>query len=254
MLVFPLEKVREYMIQKNHNCLKSVKLEDCFEHYKRDEKLFGSNQIYCNSCRQMADASNINMIYNSPEVLTIILNRGKGLQFEVNFEYPLRLNIDKFILDKTCKNNNYDLICVLTHLGPSGMSGHFVAFCKSPVDGKWYLYNDAQVSSCKDPRNQDNTMIEGIPYVLFYQKCYVKENMITLYVRYYDKEVYVDIEKDIIISELINRIHIQYEIPLNIMLYLQLDDNLIPLLPNNMISQYPNIKDRSIIVAQNYSY
>ena len=254
MLVFPLEKVREYMIQKNHNCLKSVKLEDCFEHYKRDEKLFGSNQIYCNSCRQMADASNINMIYNSPEVLTIILNRGKGLQFEVNFEYPLRLNIDKFILDKTCKNNNYDLICVLTHLGPSGMSGHFVAFCKSPVDGKWYLYNDAQVSSCKDPRNQDNTMIEGIPYVLFYQKCYVKENMITLYVRYYDKEVYVDVEKDIIISELINRIHIQYEIPLNIMLYLQLDDNLIPLLPNNMISQYPNIKDRSIIVAQNYSY
>ena len=252
MLVFPLEKVREFMIKENPNGFAFVKLEDCFEHYQRAETLFGNNQIYCNSCRQMTDAKNINTIYNSPEVLTIILNRGKGIQFDVNFEYPLRLNIDKFILDKSCKNNNYDLICVLTHLGPSGMSGHFVAFCKSPVDGKWYLYNDAQVSSCKDPRNQDNTLIEGIPYVLFYQKCNLKDNMITLYVRYYDKEVYIDVEKDIVISELINRIHNQYEIPINIELSLQKDNNLISLLPNTMISQYPDIKNRSIIVAQLY--
>jgi len=58
----------------------------------------------------------------------------------------------------------------LTHLGPSGMSGHFIAFCKSPVDKQWYCYNDATVSRCNDPRDQNNNELEGIPYVLFYQK------------------------------------------------------------------------------------
>ena len=51
------------------------------------------------------------------------------------------------------------------------MAGHFIAFCKSPVNQKWYCYNDAQVSECDDPTSQGNGDVEGIPYVLFYQKC-----------------------------------------------------------------------------------
>ena len=118
----------------------------------------------------MSNATTGNKIFTSPEVLTIILNRGKGLEFDVNFEYSLNLNIEKFVIDKSERNNKYELICVLTHLGPSGMAGHFITFCKSPVDQNWYCYNDASVSQCDDPRYQNNDEIEGIPYVLFYQK------------------------------------------------------------------------------------
>ena len=93
------------------------------------------------------------------------------MEFDVYFEYPLFLNIEKYVVDKKYgENYNYELICVLTHIGPSGMSGHFIAFCKSPVDGNWYCYNDAQVSKCNDPRSPSNNHIESIPYVLFYQK------------------------------------------------------------------------------------
>ena len=251
MLVFPLEKVREYLSQKYQNGFESVTLKDCFEHYEQDEKLFGNSQIYCNYCHQMSDASNINRIYNSPEVLTIILNRGKGLQFDVRFDYPLKINIDRFIVDKNCKNNTFELICVLTHLGESGMSGHFVAFCKSPTDGNWYLYNDSQVKDCIAPKNQDNTITEGIPYVLFYQKCH-NTNTITLYVKYIDKEVYIEVDKEITISELINKVHIKYSFPKNLQLYLQTDNNLILLLYSDKISQYPDIKDFSKIVAKIY--
>ena len=61
-------------------------------------------------------------------------------------------------------NVNYRLIGVVTHFGPSGESGHFIAFCKSFVDGNWYRYNDAIVnlSSFNDVKNT------GVPYILFY--------------------------------------------------------------------------------------
>ena len=250
ILVFPLEKVREYMVNKYPTGFGSVTLEDCFKHYQHDETLIGNNKIYCNNCGQMAEASNINKMYSSPEVLTIILNRGKGLEFNVYFEYPLYLNIDNYVVDKTITNNNYELICVLTHLGPSGMSGHFIAFCKSPVDGNWYLYNDAQVKKCDDPRNQDNTVIEGLPYVLFYQKCYKNQNKIILYIKYNDKECYIEVEKEIIISELIKRLNAKFGIPLNLKLCLKENNNSIQLMPDNKISQYPTIKDGSRIIAE----
>ncbi len=55
--------------------------------------------------------------------------------------------------------------------GPTGMSWHFIAFCKSPVDKNWYCYNDDSVSQCDEPRIQNNNEVEGLSYALFYQKC-----------------------------------------------------------------------------------
>ena len=226
ILIFPLEKVREYMVKLNPQGFISVTLENCFENYQMEEILNGQNQIYCNNCFKLSDATTGNKLFTSPEVLTIILNRGKGLEFDVNFEYPLILDIDKYVMDKSQKNNKYELICVLTHLGPSGMSGHFIAFCKSPVDKHWYCYNDASVSQCGDPRYQNNNEIEGLPYVLFYQKInsnngafesqynnynnynYLNNSNITnlqeitLYFNYNDKELYLTIDK--------NKINYQY--------------------------------------------
>ena len=230
IIIFPLEKVRQYMEKKNTGFI-SVTLDNCFENYQESEILFGANQIYCSSCKHLSNASTSNKIFTSPEVLTIILNRGKGLQFDVNFEYPLSLDIDKYITDKSKGNNKYELICVLTHLGPSGMSGHFIAFCKSPVDNHWYCYNDASVSKSNDPRYQNSDELEGIPYVLFYQKCnsnykiYEKKNSnynqenygnkdkrylnifenegkqennsIGLYFIYNDKELFLSVDKDL---------------------------------------------------------
>ena len=255
ILVFPLEKVREFMVQRFPGNLEAVTLENCFEQYQDNEVLSGTNQIYCNNCNQMANADNINQLYNSPEVLTIILNRGKGIQFDVRFDYPLLLNIDRFIIDPNCKNNNYELICVLSHLGESGMSGHFIAFCKSPVDGKWYMYNDAQVNECKNPKNPENTIIENLPYVLFYQKININKNnpnIITLYITYYDKEVYIDVEKEITIAELINRLIKKYNFPNNIILSLSENNNLIQLSPQSSLVNYPNIKNGSKIVIKVY--
>ena len=277
IIIFPLEKVREYMAKKHPYGFEKVKLEDCFENYQEEEILCGNNQIYCNQCRLMSNASNSNKIYNLPEVMTIILNRGKGLEFDVNFEYPLKLNVDKYVLDNDCKDNNYELICVLSHIGPSGMAGHFIAFCKSPTNGKWYIYNDAQINECHDPRYPNDDMIEGLPYVLFYQKCNINKekqgndfdinsfnienynfnndniisnsDKITLYFKYEDKEGYIDTERNKKISHLINELNRKYEISKNSQLFLE-EYNGLTLLENyKKVEDYPNLKNGSRVVV-----
>ena len=268
IIIFPLEKVREFMIKKNPNGFEQVKLEDCFEHFQEKEILSGTNQIYCNQCSQMSNASNGNQLFTLPEVMTIILNRGKGIEFDVNFVYPLRLNVDRFVLDKECKNNDYELIAVLSHIGPSGMAGHFIAICKSP-NNRWYIYNDALVNECEDPRNINNDMIEGLPYVLFYQRCNknnndfvniinddvdmkdysVDSNKITLYFKFNDKEYYCDIERDKTIYELIIALRNKYDIPLNSSLYAYINDVLIELEQYKKIKDYPDIKNNSTLVV-----
>ena len=79
------------------------------------------------------------------------------------FEFDEYLDISDFIYYKQ-GNVKYKLIGVVTHFGPSGESGHFIAFCKSFVDNNWYKYNDAIVtlSSFKEAQST------GVPYILFY--------------------------------------------------------------------------------------
>jgi len=270
ILIFPLEKVREYMTKKNPQGFLSVNLTDCFENYQQEELLMGENQIFCNNCRRMSDASTSNKMYTSPEVMTIILNRGKGLEFDVNFEYPLYLDIDNYIIEKSDSGNDgYELICVLSHYGPSGMAGHFIAFCKSPVDQKWYCYNDAQVSKCEDPTSQENGDIEGIPYVLFYQKCNKNKNKIkknkkkedndpnkiSLYFNYNDKQFYLEVDKNIKIKKLIKKLINKFDLNEDIKLYLEKGNDFNCLNDNYSILDY-QIEDGAIltILKQYYEY
>jgi hypothetical protein len=275
IIIFPLEKVREYMIKKNPNGFASVTLEDCFENYQEDEVLNGANRIYCNECKVNSDALSRNEMFTCPEVLTIILNRGKGLEFDVIFEYPLFIDISKFVENKSSLGgSNYELICILAHLGPSGMSGHFIAFCKSPVDNNWYCYNDSFVSECDDPMiEMNNNEIENIPYVLFYQKCdrnkqykekkndnkiytytkniynnktydnYNADNLITLHFNYDDKQFYLDVNKNSKIQDLINALNKKYKISKRIKLFFQIDNDLKELERDKPINFY-NMKDQ----------
>ena len=277
------------MIKKCPNGFINVTLDNCFENYQDIEILSGANQIFCNNCRQMANASTGNKMFTSPEVMTIILNRGKGLEFQVEFDYPLELNIDKYVMDKTVKNNNYELICVLTHIGPSGMAGHFIAFCKSPTDDKWYCYNDSMINEVNDPRYQDNEQIEGIPYVLFYQKCNLnkklynivnnkiysssninnainsinqgyynynrndrnRQNKITLYFKYDDKEVFLDVEKNITFDDIIKSLNIKYRIPKNVTLLFENNNNYNSLENNRKVRDYNLKNEDKIIIIKN---
>jgi len=163
ILIFPLEEVR---IFKNRT-QNMVNIIECFEYYQKTEHMRGENQIYCNNCKTMADCNNITKIIICPNILVINLNRGKGLEFNVKIEFDEYLDLINFVHFKETPSF-YELIGMVTHFGPSSMSGHFIAFCKSFIDGQWYKYNDSQVnlSSFNEAKST------GVPYILFYS--YIK--------------------------------------------------------------------------------
>mgnify|MGYP002623943468 CR=1 FL=1 len=162
ILIFPLEEVRKFKNRVNNQ----VDIEECFEFYQKYDYMTGDNQIFCNNCNKMSDCCNYTRLIICPNVLVINLNRGKGLQFDVKLNFGEYLNIQEFIYYKNDSPTYYELTGIVTHFGPSSMSGHFIAFCKSFVDHQWYKYNDAQVD-LSSFREANST---GIPYILFYSK------------------------------------------------------------------------------------
>ena len=141
---------------------KKLTLDDCFKMNKNVENLVGDNRIYCNNCRSQQDGVMFDEIHKAPNVLIIILNRGRGNVFECDVDFPQDLDLSNYITNPMSPKN-YELIGVISHLGESSMEGHFIAYCKH-FDDCWYLFNDSIVK----PVAGDG-MYSGIPYILFYK-------------------------------------------------------------------------------------
>ena len=198
-LIFPLEEIRKYKIKTlinnfiatnqymmninpmlyNQNLsyfrmniqnINSVNIFDCFNYNQKVNCFTGENSMYCNYCKVQNPASYCTKLYTLPQILIIVLNRGKGIEFKVKLEFAQELNLNQYVVDKTT-SFNYELIGVVTHLEESGNSEHFIAYCKSPIDENWYQYNDELVSKIENFNKdiKDNTLSD----ILFYQK---KEN------------------------------------------------------------------------------
>ena len=63
---------------------------------------------------------------------------------------------------------NYQLIGVITHIGESGMGGHFIAYCRDPIIDQWHKYNDSFVTNVNN--FQQEIINFAMPYLLFYRK------------------------------------------------------------------------------------
>ena len=150
-------------IQNNN----SINFDDCFEYNQKIEFFNGDNAMYCNNCKQQLPASYQAFLFTSPQILIIVLNRGKGIEFNVKMEFTESLNLYNYVERKET-GYMYKLIGVVTHIGESGASGHFIACCKSPINNKWYKYNDDLVS---EVFNIKKDIIEyATTCMLFYEK------------------------------------------------------------------------------------
>ena len=123
--------------------------------------------MYCNNCKNQYPASYYTKLYTSPDILIIVLNRGKGIEFKVKLEFSEDLNLNNFIQEKSI-GFLYTLMGVVTHMGESGASGHFIAYCKSPIDYQWYRYNDDIVTKVVNFKKE--IIDYAMPYILFFQK------------------------------------------------------------------------------------
>ena len=181
-LTFPLEEVRKFKMQNNFNNIQPnfnnfflnyniinnniVNIYDCFDYDRKVTIMSGINSMYCNRCKINCSGSMYTYLTTGPEILIILLNRGKGIQFDVKIHFEEKLNLYNYIEYKNT-GYNYRLIGVITHIGESSMNGHFVAYCRDPIIYKWYKYNDAIVSEIN---NFGEVINFAMPYLLFYQK------------------------------------------------------------------------------------
>ena len=174
-LEFPLQHINQYFFNNGKRPLftqdgknPDVDLYECFEYNRKIDLMNGENQMYCNICNKLCDATYTNFIYSGPNYLIINLNRGRGAVYECKVNFPEQLNLFNYVSYQH-GITAYELYAVICHLGPSSMSGHFVAYCRNRIDNKWYLYNDSFVTLCDKPKQYT----EGMPYILFYRvlKC-----------------------------------------------------------------------------------
>ena len=161
VIEFPLEKVSLFKQNKNLIGFSSISLYDCFDYYQQPKLFSGINQIHCANCLCNSDYVSYNKLNTRPDVLTIILNRGINFEFNIEFSFQMNISLDEYIIDKTYKSN-YFLIGVITY----NNQGNYAAYCKSPINGEWYHYNDTIITNCN---NIVENLIQENVHVLFYQ-------------------------------------------------------------------------------------
>ena len=156
-----------FNFNNNINDNNIIEIKDCFYFEQRMNSMIGDNAMYCDYCKQTSNSSMRTFFATGPEILIIILNRGKGIQFNVKINFGLELDLSEFIeLKQTgCL---YELFGVITHIGESGMSGRFISYCKDMSTNQWLKFNDAIVSKVQNFKTE--VIDFAMPYLLFYQQ------------------------------------------------------------------------------------
>jgi ubiquitin C-terminal hydrolase len=150
---------------------KSPSLIDCFDLYVESELLEGDNKITDEKTGQKVVAKKNIMFWNFPNILVIDIKRFNAMnrknQIMVNF--PLEnLDLSNYVIGYNKESYVYDLYGVCNHSG-SVMGGHYTSFVKN-ANGKWYHYNDTNVSEVAMAQQ----IITPKAYCFFYRKRQIK--------------------------------------------------------------------------------
>ena len=124
-----------------------------FKDFIKTEKMRGDNQCFCQNCQRLTDSDVNTKIYSTPPYLIINLDYGKNKKYnpdEINFGKSLDLT---GFTDEVCTKKSYQLVSISSHMGRSGVSGHYIAYCRNPFqsddDDIWYEFNDSSVSKVR---------------------------------------------------------------------------------------------------------
>ncbi|XP_063832508.1 ubiquitin carboxyl-terminal hydrolase 8 isoform X2 [Ostrinia nubilalis] len=145
-------------------------LGDCLKLYLNGETIPGWN---CPNCKQKRDAVKKLDISRLPPVLVIHFKRFyvDPKEYMVNayrkkqtyIDFPLdELDMRPFSLHG---GQQYSLYAVSNHYG-SMEGGHYTAYCKSQIYGKWYKYDDHVVTEIPSSEVKSSAA-----YILFYTTC-----------------------------------------------------------------------------------
>ena len=136
-----------------------------FKEFKKPELMKGDNQCYCQKCKGLRDAIVTSKLFYTPPYLIINIDYGKDKKYKPKrLDFGEKIDLTDFT-DKQYEENTYELIAISTHIGRSGNSGHYIAYCKNINNNKWYKFNDSIVDECYFSEVNSNS-----PYLLIFKR------------------------------------------------------------------------------------
>ena len=154
----------------NDEIRKKFNISECLDLFTRKEKLDKDNEWYCSKCKGHKQATKKMELYKIPNTFVIHLKRFKTSRIGTigSMYFPAgSTKINSFVdfgLEIKLIGKTYNLIGVTNHYGQMN-GGHYTAFCKNHLDGKWYEFDDTNVTECKS----HNELFSEDAYMLFYQ-------------------------------------------------------------------------------------
>ncbi len=143
---------------------KCPSLIDCFDHYVKGETI---ENYKCENSKDVIDINKRIIFWSFPTILAIDLKRFnfqlKKNQIQVTFPID-DLDLSSYVVGYKKMQFKYELYGVCNHSGGL-LGGHYTSYVKN-ANGKWYHYNDTNVSEVESV----DTIISPKAYVLFYRK------------------------------------------------------------------------------------
>lgn len=163
-----LTKAREERSEKEQT---QITLDSCLRLFSQPEVLSSADSWYCPKCKEHTQASKQIELWNTPDILLIHLKRFENQRsfsdkIDATVHFPIEgLDMSPYLsYQNEMSNDIYDLIAVDNHYGGLG-GGHYTAYCRNFVDGKWYYFDDSRVTETS-PENS----VAGSAYLLFYKR------------------------------------------------------------------------------------
>lgn len=158
--------------RRHHRRTNGISLEECLDEFERAEILSEEDMWYCPRCKEHRRASKKFDLWKTPDILVAHLKRFSSSGYrrdklDIMVDFPIEgLDLTTRVIQKEDgKDEIYDLIAVDDHYGGLG-GGHYTAYAKNFIDGRWYNYNDSSVHHVADP----TTAITEAAYLLFYRR------------------------------------------------------------------------------------
>ncbi|KAM9847247.1 ubiquitin carboxyl-terminal hydrolase 2-like isoform 2-T2 [Aulostomus maculatus] len=145
-----------------------VTLKDCLRVLTKEDVLDGVERPTCNRCKARRKCTKRFSIQKFPQVLVLHLKRFsdsniRASKLSTYVKFPLKeLDLREFASESS-ERAVYNLYAVSNHWGNT-LGGHYTAYCKNPVLGEWYNYNDARVSPMSSSQVRSSNA-----YILFYE-------------------------------------------------------------------------------------
>jgi len=145
---------------------KTPSLIDCFNLYIEGEILDGDNAWYNEETKKKENIKKKISFWSLPTILVIDFKRfnARNQKNQIYIDFPFDLDLSKYVIGYKKNSYKYELFGVCNHSG-GVLGGHYTSYVKN-ANGKWYHYNDSDVSEIAAL----NSIISPKAYVLFYRK------------------------------------------------------------------------------------